>query len=243
MKKTILFISLGLTTMLSANSFDTQSIKTQHPQVKKHLQKKMAQKHLKAAQKQHMEKMDRQFAHKKAMKRTFRTAEEFRRIKGHSGKNISYAPHKKIMHRFHETKHEKNVRTLKRASRYSNYRNDYNTYDYDEGYERNDYRDHRRYQIHQARGYRHTRNSWYLAYRYERASFYDRHGYHYGYFNYRGYMFEGEFYRYDRYYTFRDRLRGKGLFEHRFYRPILNYYYANNDYYGNIGGFEFFFRR
>jgi len=239
MKKTILFISLGLTTILSANAFDTKNIETQHPQVKKHLQQKMQQKHLKAVKKQQIKKMDRQFAHKKAMKRTFRTAEEFKRMKGHHAKRMQYAPHKRSANRFHEYRKHKNIKALKRSSRYAGYNDDY----YYDDYGRDDYRDHYRYQDHGARGYRHTRNSWYLAYRYERASFYDRHGYYYGYFNRRGYMFEGEFYRYDRYYTYRDRVRGKGLFEHRFYRPVMDYYYAGNDYYGSFGGFEFFFRR
>ena len=66
------------------------------------------------------------------------------------------------------------------------------------------------------------------AYRYDRASFSDRHGYYYGYFDRRGYMFEGEFYRYDRFYSYRDRMRGKELFGHRYYRPVINYYSYNN---------------
>lgn len=70
------------------------------------------------------------------------------------------------------------------------------------------------------KGYRHTQNSWYLTYKYEGAHFYDRHGYYYGDFNHEGYFFEGEFYRYDRDYTYRDRVRGKELFSRRFYRPL-----------------------
>jgi len=86
-----------------------------------------------------------------------------------------------------------------------------------------------RYDSYSARGYRYYKNSWYEAYRYDRASFSDGHGYYYGYFDRRGYMFEGEFYRYDRFYTYRDRMRGKELFGHRYYRPIVNY----NDGYDN----------
>ena len=239
MKKTILFISLGLTTLLTANTFDTRNIEAQHPQVKKHLQKKMEQKHLKAVQKQHIKKMDRKLAHKKAMKRPFRTHEEFKRMKDHHTKRVLHRAFKKSTKRFHEDRQHKNIKALKRSSRYIGYNDDY----YYSDYGRDDYRDHSRYQDRRARGYRHTRNSWYLAYRYERASFYDRHGYYYGYFNRRGYMFEGEFYRYDRYYTYRDRVRGKGLFEHRFYRPVMDYYYASNNYYGSFGSFEFFFSR
>jgi len=74
---------------------------------------------------------------------------------------------------------------------------------------------------HIAKGYRHTRRSWYLAYLYERAFFYDRYGYEYGYFNRNGFMFEGVFYRYDSGYTYADRLRGRGLFDHRYYRPFF----------------------
>ncbi len=70
------------------------------------------------------------------------------------------------------------------------------------------------------RGYRHYRRQWYLTYLYERAEFDDRHGYHYGYFDRFGFEFDGQFYYYDRAYTYQDRLHGKGLFEHRFYRPI-----------------------
>ena len=68
--------------------------------------------------------------------------------------------------------------------------------------------------------YRHYRRQWYLTYLYERAEFDDKHGYHYGYFDRFGFEFDGQFYYYDRAYTYQDRLHGKGLFEHRFYRPI-----------------------
>ncbi len=234
MKKIILTLTIGLTTILSANAFDTKQIEAQHPQVNKHLQKKIEQKHLKATQKQHIQKMDRKLAHQKAMKRPFKTHKEFQRMRAHHSKRV----HPKHAKHLHEDRKHQNIKALKRSSRYAGYNDDYY---YDDN--RNHYRDHNRYQNHRARGYRHTRNSWYLAYRYERASFYDRHGYYYGYFNRRGYMFEGEFYRYDRYYTYRDRVRGKGLFEHRFYRPVIDDYYADNAYDGNFGRFEFFFRR
>lgn len=80
--------------------------------------------------------------------------------------------------------------------------------------------------IRQRGGYRYSKRGWELAYRYDRAAFFDRHGYHYGFFNRHGYYFEGVFYRYDRGYTYRDRLRGRGLFEHRYYMP------ANARFYG-----------
>jgi len=75
--------------------------------------------------------------------------------------------------------------------------------------------------------YRHYRRQWYLTYLYEHAEFDDRYGYHYGYFDHSGFVFDGHFYAYDRAYTYQDRLHGKGLFEHRFYRPIHRYAYRN----------------
>lgn len=76
------------------------------------------------------------------------------------------------------------------------------------------------------RGYRYSKRGWELAYRYDRATFFDRHGYYYGFFNRYGYYFEGVFYHYDRGYTYGDRVRGRGLFEHRYYMP------ANAGFYG-----------
>lgn len=86
------------------------------------------------------------------------------------------------------------------------------------------YRDHQR--TNSQRGYRYTKRGWTLAYRYDRASFHDSEGYYYGYFNRYGYFFEDVFYRYDRYYSHRDRLKGRGLFDGRYYMP------ANYRYYG-----------
>jgi len=111
-------------------------------------------------------------------------------------------------------KHRKSIHSLVRGR-------DYDTNRYHDNYRHHDYH---------VRGQRHWRNSWVLAYKYERASFYDNEGFFYGYFNHRGYMFEGEFYRYDRYYTYRDRVRGKGLFTRRYFRPMIEYYsYNEND--------------
>lgn len=78
------------------------------------------------------------------------------------------------------------------------------------------------------RGHRCTKRGWELAYRVDRAAFYDRYGYYYGYFNRHGYYFEGEFYRYDRGYRYRDRVRGKGLFDQRYYMPANYRYYGFN---------------
>jgi len=76
------------------------------------------------------------------------------------------------------------------------------------------------------RGFRHWKRGWVLAYKYDRASFYDNKGYYYGYFNHHGYYFEDIFYRYDRYYTYQDRVRGKGLFSHKYYMPVNSRYYG-----------------
>jgi len=69
------------------------------------------------------------------------------------------------------------------------------------------------------KAFRYYRRQWYLTYLWEHASFVDQYGYLYGTFDVRGFYFEGKYYRYDRSYTYQDRLHGKGLFEHRFYRP------------------------
>ena len=69
------------------------------------------------------------------------------------------------------------------------------------------------------KAFRYYRRQWYLTYLWEHASFVDQYGYFYGTFDARGFYFEGKYYRYDRAYTYQDRLHGKGLFEHRFYRP------------------------
>ncbi len=230
MTKIILFITLGLSTMLTANSYNGRHIDKQHPQVKKHIQKKVERRELNRAEKRHMKKMDKNLSHKHAKKRHFKSHDEFKRMKRHRTKKAHRkADHRRMAKHFSSNKHSRNFRAEKRSSRYGNHydhRNEYYNDSYDH-YERHEYRDHRRKKNHKNRGYRHTRNSWLLAYRHERASFYDRHGYYYGYFNHRGYMFEGDFYRYDRYYTYRDRVRGKGLFEHRYYRPIVDRYYSH----------------
>ncbi len=91
------------------------------------------------------------------------------------------------------------------------------------------------------RGYRYYRRWWYVRYRDTRAAFVDRHGYYYGYFNTRGFYFDGVFYRYDRAYTYQDRLHGKGLFEHRFYRPMRRWRRARTEtirWPGSDGRFE-----
>ena len=97
---------------------------------------------------------------------------------------------------------------------------------YNNGYRYNTQRYRDDYHPIRQRGYRHSKRGWILAYKYDRASFYDNEGFFYGYFNRHGYYFEDVFYRYDRYYTYKDRIRGRGLFNRQYYVP------ANARYYG-----------
>ena len=144
--------------------------------------------------------MDTSHTKRKAVRRNFKTQKEFH----------------------HKTK--RNVRQKRMSTkphRNNRYKNGY-TYQaesYAESY-RNDYRSNRQ------RAYGNPNRGWLLAYRYDRASFYDNEGFYYGFFNRHGYYFEDTFYRYDRHYTFRDRVRGRGLFNHKYYMP------ANAQYYG-----------
>jgi len=81
------------------------------------------------------------------------------------------------------------------------------------------------YHLRPQRGYRHPLRSWFYVYKYTKADFVDRYGFYYGYFDRRGYMFEGEFYRYDRDYRYQDRIRGRGLFDrYYFYKPLPRIY-------------------
>jgi len=116
----------------------------------------------------------------------------------------------KTQKEFQRTKQRKNKHYKKRHAT-----NHYNGYDYN----RANYRKTRQH------GYSYFNRGWSLAYRYDRASFYDNQGYYYGYFNRHGYYFEDVFYRYDRYYGYTDRVKGRGLFDHRYYMPNkVNYY-------------------
>lgn len=156
--------------------------------------------HIKPISEAKLKKMDHKFTKHKAVKRNFKTHKEFlkrqRRISKRHVRRVS----SKHMHRY---------------SRH-----------YDNGYNYNwsGYRE--AYRPVRQRGYSHSNRGWYLAYKYDRAPFYDDQGYFYGYFNRYGYYFEDVFYRYDRYYTYRDRVKGRGLFDHRYYMP------ANANYYG-----------
>ena len=179
-------------------------------------------------------RIDRKLHRKYAKRRNFRTVRDFRRAHGHSADRRS----KRTMRQITPSKRKAFSRDHRRQNRYHGMQgrshgwhgNDYDT-QREEGYGFYESWEPR----HTQRGHRYTRRNWYLSYLYERASFYDRHGYKYGYFSRRGFMFEGEFYRYDRQYTYRDRLRGRGLFERRYYRP---YYSQFGDFFAemNRGG-------
>jgi len=166
-------------------------------------------------------RIDRKLHRKYAKHRSFRTAREFRRLHRHvterrgkkafSREDRNYGRRDRISSRYHRW--NKDRYRGRHSERYGYY---------DQWKPR-----------HTKRGYRHTRRAWYLAYLYERAPFYDRQGYKYGYFSRRGFMFEGEFYRYDRYYTYRDRLRGRGLFDRWYYRPAYSQF---GDFFAALGG-------
>ncbi len=156
-----------------------------------------------------IQRMDHKLTKHKAVKRDFKTHKEFKRS---LQRNMQRNVQKNGMH-----KHAKHMTS--KSMRYGT-----NAYDNGYNYNRPDYRDD--YRPIRQRGYRHSNRGWILAYRYDRASFYDNEGYFYGYFNRYGYYFEDVFYSYDRYYTYQDRVRGRGLFDNRYYMP------ANARYYG-----------
>lgn len=167
-------------------------------------------------------KVDRKLDRRYAKKRNFKSLKEFKR--GHRAKHRHISRHARHLDkRYNNRATSRHSNRYRHDGRYSRYKDQYNRWQ----------------PKHTQRGYRHYRRSWYMTYRYERASFYDRYGYKYGYFSRRGFMFEGDFYRYDRYYTYRDRLRGRGLFERRYYRPAYSQF---GDLFADLGrdGFRFY---
>lgn len=133
-----------------------------------------------------------------------------------------YNKHKAVKRDFKTKKEFQHRATKKRM--HQKYKRQNNHYDNGHRYYPNNHYKHYRYN--RQRGYRHSKRGWYLAYRYDRASFYDNEGFYYGYFNRHGYYFEDIFYRYDRYYSYKDRVRGRGLFDHRYYMPVDAGYYG-----------------
>jgi len=136
-----------------------------------------------------IQKMDHRFTKHKAVKRNFRTKKDFQR---RAQRTVS-------------RKHNKN------------YNRQYDQYDNGQAYRTNNH--YNNYRHIRQRSYNYSNRGWILAYRYDRATFYDNEGFYYGFFNRHGYYFEDIFYRYDRYYSYNDRIRGRGLFDHRYYMP------------------------
>ncbi|MDQ7047460.1 MAG: hypothetical protein Q9M39_07515 [Sulfurovum sp.] len=131
---------------------------------------------------------------------------------------------KKMDRRYNNHKTQKRNFRNKNDFQQRNHSTHQDRYKQGNNYNRSPYQEHHRGNI--QRGYPNTKRGWVLAYRYDRASFYDNEGYHYGYFNRHGYYFENVFYRYDRYYSYRDRSRGRGLFDRRYYMPSNYRYYG-----------------
>jgi len=149
-----------------------------------------------------------QYKNMHAQTRTFKSPKEF---KIHKNKPLQHNQnHKQLNHK-----------QLNHQYRYSN-----DIYYQGDVHFNRHHRNHISYDYPRAqRGYRHPQRSWFYAYRYTKADFVDRYGFYYGYFDRRGYMFEGEFYRYDRDYRYQDRLRGRGLFDrHLYYAPLPRIY-------------------
>ena len=137
-----------------------------------------------------IKKLDHRYTKHKAVKRDFRTKKDFQRR----------------AQRRATPKHNKN------------YNKPYNQYDNGRTYRSNNH--YTKYRHNRQRAYNRSNRGWILAYRYDRASFYDNEGFYYGYFNRYGYYFEDVFYSYDRYYGYQDRVRGRGLFDRRYYMPV-----------------------
>ncbi|BAF72196.1 hypothetical protein [Sulfurovum sp. NBC37-1] len=159
-----------------------------------------------------IQQLDRQLTQQKAKHRKFQTKEEFKR-------------HRRYLNNVH---HPKQYHHSNSPSRYNHptgarYKQKQR---YTERYSEVFYGIPRDNNTQYEHGHRHFKRGWVLAYRYDRAAFYDQNGFYYGYFNRYGYYFEGVFYRYDRFYGYHDRLKGKGLFDRYFYRPADWRYYG-----------------
>ena len=145
------------------------------------------------------------YTNKHAQKRVFKTPQEVYRK--HHGM-IKNHPNKKVIVHKNSKYYTDGYHHSSRYHHNTRYTNRYGRYD-----------------MQLQRGYRYFNQNWFYAYRYGKADFVDRYGFYYGYFDRRGYMFEGEFYRYDRDYRYQDRLRGRGLFDrHIYYKPLPRIY-------------------
>jgi len=187
------------------------------------------------------QKAERKLAHTAPIRRHFRTIKEFQKLERRQALSDQHRMRPAARH-VRKQHHALPVAT-QRHNRYLGngwYEDEHGQYDeqYSDTQTQQAWRPRMRH--HRQHAYHHYRRQWYLTYLYERADFYDRHGYHYGRFNERGFVFEGVFYRYDRAYTYQDRLHGKDLFAHRFYRPSQRYAYQRDRWQsGNGAGFYF----
>jgi hypothetical protein len=147
-----------------------------------------------------VQRLDRKMTKKSAHKKQFRTQKEYLSMKkrGHAPKR-RVSSHRKARDIFNTSSRKQQRRYVEEEIRYED------NWNYPRGP--------------RQQAYRNFKRGWYLAYRYDRASFYDRYGYNYGYFNRYGYYFDGIFYGYDRYYGYNDRIRGRGLFDGKYYMP------------------------
>ena len=162
-----------------------------------------------------IQNLDRKMTRQKAVKRSFRSQQAFKRA--HQKRR---APQKRVMRKMERRVTHNNARNIfsgRQVKKVAPRRYVEEDYWYEDSWDYPRTRQH---------GYRTFKRGWYLAYRYDRASFNDRYGYHYGYFNRNGFYFDGVFYAYDRYYGYRDRMRGRGAFDHQYYMP------ENRNYYG-----------
>jgi len=147
-----------------------------------------------------VQRLDRKMTKRSAHKKRFRTQKEYM-----SMKKRARSPRKRVV----STRRTGDIFRTSRQKTQRRYANDDTWYGDDWNYPRGP----------RQKSYRNFKRGWYLAYRYDRASFYDRYGYEYGYFNRHGYYFDGIFYGYDRYYGYNDRIRGRGLFDGQYYMP------------------------
>ncbi len=178
----------------------------------------------------HRTQVKQKLAHSRTIERRFHSLAEYKNMHRHPKIALHHRVHKTHPRKHYKRHHVSRTKHAKVASgdKFGHYEgngwyvDDYGRYD--EQYEQeNTYRWVPSKPIRRQHAYRHYRRQWYLTYLYERAEFDDKYGYHYGYFDHKGFAFDGAYYAYDRSYTYQDRLHGKGLFEHRFYRPIPQY--------------------
>jgi len=230
MTKSILLITFGLSTLFATN---TVSQNISEKMVEQRVQKRQYQ----VGQRDHRTERKSQRQRVEQRQHRIEKKNQHQRIKNRN--NRSEQRRSKAQRKYQQQKMDRNLRkrdAVKRNFRtHSEFkrlkRQHYNVHQRIHHKPSKAYRNNRRAYDH--RGYRHYRQAWYFDFYYDRAPFYDRYGYYYGYFNRMGYFLEGIFYRYDRYYTFHDRVRGRGIFDHRYYRPYIydDYYDYDDPYY------------